>query len=567
MLHALKKSLSVLALILLAVGLTQCTKENFVEPPDPFESKPLEPNPATFTLGKGENAIIFKTNRENVRRFSNGKDSVHIIRITGSLYVENTRFGDIRLTNGDFNFFTNSSEDYQNNVFDDFKGMATIHIPNEGIFKIIDISDMINVPIGLKKGSDFESGPFEWPVNPNRYYFYYENPNPIPINISNSPLEDVKKIALDPTDPFFFFQTDINGTKLGDLSDVGLAFSAQGLIPFTPIVDEPEERFDSFFGHIYISGTVPLGEYPASISGEGVIRFPSNDSKNVANFFNGGNSSFALGINGKVNLENEKLEWLGIDVTLGKGTVELGTFPSGFSGFKVLGIREEPPISVSDFLNEVINEDYDFLDYLAPYREREVFYCHMNSDFSDWGMGFKLETWLELPGDYEIDMGHAYLYVDPNIMEFSGETRIAGFSKVGVEGFVKKTGEFRLTGYAKSEFSASWHKLKLEFEMGIDVTFAYAQGIVVFSGNAKLHGAVYLGKLHAGFTLHASFTIRSDGSFEVCFSIGIGKLGFDVCLDFNIKYYHEGQPYHPKLRYTEIPLEQVPIENRFPAEE
>ena len=185
-------------------------------------------------------------------------------------------------------------------------------------------------------------------------------------------------------------------------------------------------------------------------------------------------------------------------------------------------------------------------------------------------MGFKLETKLNLPGNFTVDMGHTYFYVDPNQIQFSGEAVIAGFSRIGVNGEAHRNGNFKFTGYQKSDFSAHWHSLSFSYSMGMDVTLEYANKVVTFMGRVKLQGHASVKivgvKVSAGFTIRASVTISSNGHFRVCFSIGIGKLGFDVCLDYKAPQ-QMGRKYQPELRYTEIPLEMVPVQNRFAVDE
>ncbi len=566
----IKLTLRLVLLIILVMGLTRCTKENFVEPIDPFKVVQLEPDPADFNIGGGENGIVLKANHDNVvlrhrGSSSTGADSLSVVRIRGSLYVENSKFGDIRLSNGDFNLIAKDAQDYDNNVFTDFKGYAEFHLPEEGIFKYFNVPSMMTMPVGMKKGSDFEGGSFEWPVNPDRYYFYYENPNPFPINISSSSLENIKKMAIDPSDPSFFVQGDLDNTVIGSISDAGIAFSAQGFIPFTPLVNEPEMPMYPFNGNIYISGTIPVMDYPISVSGEAVVKFNSDVDTDENNFFSGKNSDFAVGINGKVNLDDSRLDWLGVEVTLGTATSELAMQSDGTTKFRFIGMREDPSCSVSDFLAQVITTDLDFLDYLSPYQTREIFYGSIGTSLSDWSMGFKMQTYLNLP-NFSIDMGHSDFYIDPTQMKFSGEVTIAGFQRVGIRGFVYNNGDFSLNGYTENHFSASWHSLSIHFNMSLNATLAHTSGVVSFEGRVVLHGRISFSIFHASFKLHASISIHSDGYFKVCFSIGIGRLGFDVCLSFHPGV-QAGEEYHPELRYTQIPIEQVPVENRFPAEQ
>ena len=80
-----------------------CLKDNFVEPQNPFVTERLDPNPAVFQFGTGDSAMIIKTNRSNVQETPDG------IRIKGSIYSENERYGDMHLTNGDIFLLKNST--------------------------------------------------------------------------------------------------------------------------------------------------------------------------------------------------------------------------------------------------------------------------------------------------------------------------------------------------------------------------------------------------------------------------------------------------------------------------
>ncbi|MBU0472537.1 MAG: hypothetical protein KKF62_00080 [Bacteroidetes bacterium] len=548
-----KYFLNIIALLSITIIAVQCTKENFVEPPDPFEIQKLDPNPEVLTLGEGKNAITLKTNQTNIINTKNGK------RIKGSLYVENEKYGDIRLSNGDFELIEDSSTGL---YFTGFKGESIITLPQEGLMKNFEIPGLTAAPIGFKKGTEFETGPYAWPVNENRYYFYYENLNPFPINMTSSALENIKKIAIDPTDPFFFISGDLTGTPLGDISDAGIAISAQGLIPFIPKVSLYDFPMSSFYGNLYITGNVPLGKYPASFTGETVLSFDSDNNEDSELFFSGKSADFILGLNGTVYFEHETLEWMGISVELGNATLEYSMNRSGDTELRFAGERKD--IKVSDFINEVIGKDYDFLDYLKPSSTDMEFFGAIGTELSIWEMGFRMETKLDLPGFSSIDMGHAYLYINPDRMKFDGYAVLAGFSGVGVKGNVNfNNGHFVLTGYVKSGFSASCCKLSISYSLAMDVTLKY-DGDVTFSAKVQLKGKACFGKLCASISIKASVSISSNGSYKICFSVGIGALGFDVCIDK--KALANGQ-YQEVMTYDEIPLEYVPMENRFESYE
>ncbi len=532
--------------------LMQCTKENFLEPVDPFEPQKLEANPEKFTLGSGANALVLKTNKGNVIKTDFGYS------IKGSVYIENKKYGDVRLTNGAFDLV----KDAAGNFYSKMTGLGVAELPKEGLLKKLNLDGMPLTSLVLKKGSEFEAGPFGWPVDPNRYYFYYENDQPYSASITKSKFNNIKKVAIDPLDPYYFTSCDFTGSKLGEISDAGIAVSAQGLIPFTPIVTS--YNIPSFKGNFYISGTIPLNKYPIAFSGEAVLSIGSSGS-NSDDFFANRNSAFKLGLNGKATLDHEALDWLNIEVVLGKASLYLGVENNGATQIKFVGEREMPPSKPSDFLYEIIGQDWDFLDYLIPVEQKETFYGTIGTELSEWELGFKSESTLNILGN-KIDMGHTNLEVTSSSMHFSGEAVVAGLSRVGVKGYADRNGNFELTGYARNSLSASKGRLSLGYELSAEVSLKHEGGNFRFTGKMKLHGEACVDlevvTICAGFTIRASVSISSNGDFEVCFSIGVGKLGFDVCISYHRSSVRDDD-FVQTMTYKEIPIEQVPIENRF----
>ena len=149
-------------------------------------------------------------------------------------------------------------------------------------------------------------------------------------------------------------------------------------------------------------------------------------------------------------------------------------------------------------------------------------------------------------------------------MKFDGYAVLAGFSGIGLKGNVTfANGHFKLTGYAKSGFSAECCKLKISYSLAMDVTLQY-DGDVSFGARVVQKGKACFGKLCAKITIRGSVHISSNGKFRVCFSVGIGAFGFDVCIS---KTPLPNGEYQEVMTYDEIPLEFVPIENRFEAYE
>ncbi len=539
-----------------------CRKENFVEPPDPFASQELEADPDVIVLGQGSNALKLKTNHANVFQTKDG------LRIKGTLYVENNKYGDMPFSTGDFELIKDSTGKFFKNI----TGFSRVELPQEGLLKGLQMVGMPTSNLGFKKGSDFNLGAFNWPVDPDRYYFYYENDdsNPFQADITRSKLKDIKKIAIDPTDPFTFFTCNFNGTRLGDLSDVGMAVSAQGLIPFTPLVSFGDVK--GFKGNLYFTGTFPVGTYPVSLTGEAVLAFNSGDPEGYKKFFSGRATDFTFGLNGEATFDNKALDWLNEKVVLGQATLVLDENGASDTDLKFAGIRQFPPSTVSDFLNDIIGKDWNFLDYLVPVEQKETFYGTIGTKLSDWKMGFKIESSLNLPGNIHLDMGKSQLELTSSKMYFMGEAVVGGFNRVGVEGYAQRNGDFKLTGYQESSFDASWHKLSIGYSLGMTVTVQYISGTFTFKGNFKFRGRACISIVKHNYCANISFSgstsISSDGSFEITFSVGVGPVGFDVHINFKRNNSVAGQAaFVQTMTYTQIPLSQVPESMRFPAEE
>lgn len=559
------KKINAYVLIIIISFLVGCVKENFVEPVDPFEDQELAANPEVFTIGQGSSALKLKTNPANVLQTENG------VRIKGTVFVQNSKYGDMPLSTGDFELVKNGADNFYSNI----TGFSKVELPHEGLLKNLQMVGLSAAKFGFKKGSEFDLGAFNWPVDSNRYYFYYENnSSPLQAVLDGSNFNLIQKIAIDPSDPFAFFQCDLSGTSLGEvISDVGFAVSVQGNIPFVPAVDIG--GITGFSGNLYIEGTIPIKKYQVAFTGEACVGFNSGDPEGIKDFFTGKLQNFYVGMNGKCTLDNTVLDFLNVEVVLGTATITLKYDKGGATELKFAGLRETPSSTVSDFLYQIIGRDWNFLDYLIPYEQRETFYGTVGTVIADWQLGFKLESSLHLPGFDPIDMGKSQLELTTSHMYFFGEVVVGGLSRVGVEGYADKTGNFKLTGFAKSGFHASAGKLSIGYDLGMTVTMELHEvnGNKVFTFTGEFHfdgkACVSIGKLHLCASVHlsGSTSISSDGSYKICFSIGVGKLGFDVCIseDRNKSIASGKGMFTETMTATEIPLEQVPLENRFPA--
>ena len=255
---------------------------------------------------------------------------------------------------------------------------------------------------------------------------------------------------------------------------------------------------------------------------------------------------------------------------VGKATLILDVKESGSTELKFAGVREFPPSTPSDFLAEIIGQDWNFLDYLAPIETKETFYGTIGTELSDWKLGFKSESKLKnLPGNIELDMGKTQLEISSSHMYFLGEAVVAGLNRVGVEGYADRNGNFKLTGYGKSSFHADAGKLSIGYSLGMNITIQLHDKVFTFKGSFSFKGKACITiadiDFCASISIGGSTSISSNGNFEICFEIGIGKLGFDVCIKYERNNKLVGELFDQIMIVNEIPIEQVPVENRFPA--
>jgi hypothetical protein len=377
--------------VILVVITTTCTKENFIEPPDPFAPQKLEADPQIFQLGEGNNALTLKTNHDNVENIEGG------VRLKGSLFVQNETYGDIRLTNGDVEL---KLKDGSTNVYTEFNSYCLFKLPSEGVFNGL---ELLNFPSGnmfYKKGSDFETGAFEWPVSSDRYYFYYENPDPLEGALYSGTFSKLNKVAIDPTDPFVYFSCNLEGTPLGFIEEAGVAMSALGLIPFHPGVTS--YKIPYFEGHLYISASIPLKKFPVTIEGETVLAFDKDDDNSSSDFFENKSSAFTMGLNGRALFTPEQLDWLPFDLELGRASLFLNVEKSGGTTLMFVGERNSPPKTPGEFINDIVGTDWEFMKYLNfGTQSKETIYGTLGNEPSDWEIGFMHESYLAV-GGYDI---------------------------------------------------------------------------------------------------------------------------------------------------------------------
>ncbi len=541
-----------LLLIVFLIAVSGCRKENFVEPPDPFSPEKLNPEHKAVQLGEGENALTLLVNNESF--FEKEK----VARIKGSFFVHNALFGDLRISSGDFTLTKNDAGNYTG-----FEGIGLVELPNEGPFADLGIIDETGRKFGFKKGSEFDLDEYPWPVNENRYYFYIDTQSGLEAKIYDTSIKNITRLAIDPTDPYIFMTAQLS-RKGEDLGEFGIGCSAQKLIPFRPVVEE--YTLQPFFGELYLSGEIELKRYPVTLWGESVFSFGEGA---MQSFFSGENSAYTMGLNGKAFFRSEALDWLDVDVELGRASLTLDIHDDGYTQLKFAGVRETPPESASDFLAEIIGEDWNFVDYVYPFEQKEIFYGTLGSDPDDWEIGFDMESHLKI-FDNDIDMGRIHLLVTDRSLDFAGSMPVNVIGRVGVSGSVERNGNFMFSGYGSADLDLSAGPLSLRFSAGLNLALTHIDAVFTITGRVHLEGSACAEiagtDVCVSIAVNSSVTIRSDGYFQVCFSIGIDGVGFDVCIEFTKEDVNGKTIEIAKMTQHEIPIESVPPENRFYSE-
>ncbi len=563
MLARAKKTTNAFLLLAIFITCTTCTKENFVEPPDPFAYQKLDAEPSEFKLGSSDNALILKTNETNVTKTENG------IRIKGSIFVENGAYGDIRLTNGDVYL---TLKEGTTDIYEGFDSFCLYRLPTEGVFNGLELLDFPSGKMFYKKGSEFETGAFEWPVSQDRYYFYYENPDPMNGALFKGKLSNLNQVAIDPTDPFVYMSCSFEGTPIGLIEEAGLAMSAQGLIPFEPAVTS--YKIPEFEGHMYLSASIPLAKFPVTVEGETVLAFDKDDDNSSRDFFENNNAAFKMGLNGRALFTPDQLEWLPFDLELGRASLYLNVQKSGSTKLMFVGEREFPPKTPGEFINDLIGRDWEFMKYLSFGTEsKETIYGTLGTEISDWEIGFKHESSLNV-GGYKIDVAELEMEVSPEHFYFFGEVRVGPISDVSISGDVKRNGNFIFTGSAHTGWKYDQDKnfgIYISFDMGVDVLLKHIDGVVTFRGDIYFEGKACVNIkglpdpcISASFDV--SVEIASSGKITVRFRIGIGKFGFSIKRTWGGKNELQKGSNTGETIVTSIPIEEVPIQNRFPVE-
>jgi hypothetical protein len=371
---------------------------------------------------------------------------------------------------------------------------------------------------GIKLGGDLSS--MGVPLNPAVPYLYYRSTTGDGLTFGQVNAKASNggsfSLAVDPADP----------SAIVKYGDYGFGVSLKGEIPYTPtqlpdLVADPK-----IYGNLYATGSVNLGDLPASLSGSVVIDLDANQdghlagitSQTLSNVLNGTTSlkdafstalnDIKVGVNGELDFS---LDQYGISLSAPLGqasaffTPKEGTTPAlmAFRGqsvnpFKGTVLEKFSPLSTFDFQGWVNGDNH---------------WAFKAASGTGTYFGFQGNS-LEFDANSATSTVHAHASLGAML----------GLAEISLDGTVNwSTGDFDLTQTATVSLDA---KL-CDFSLTETFDLSYHNG--AFSMDVGLTGYGQLGtdnyNVHAGFTGDLSITVDSSGSVTFDGS-GSGTVGY-----------------------------------------
>ncbi|MCD6332917.1 MAG: hypothetical protein J7L89_06555, partial [Bacteroidales bacterium] len=459
-------------LILGSFMTTGCLKHEFTEPPDPFEQQRLEEGYATFEFGSGENKVTILTNKDNVTPTDKGnirirgtifagRNSLIPVRIGQGDYIlvkhltggQKTVYlnghGDIPLSKGSFKMLKNNHSGFES--FEGFGGYSEFTLPKVGITQYLEIPTADGSPTGFALGSELE----DFPVNPDRYYFYFYYGDQADFVLSQSSFM-VDKMALDPDDPYFYVHASALSIPVLDaVEDGGFAVSVQGMIPFDVPSSLSFGKVESFnFGNIMLQASINLEsvlEVPLVIQDATTVIGFGNLTDGV-NFFNDMQVPMTIGIYGSFVVDiGGIVEW-----QVGEAAVSLRYGGPNDFKFSYAGVFDND-MSILSAIEDLtgIKADVSAFDFIQPPQQvmKIVAYGSIGSNINDWEVGMKSQSYMEFPHIMTIDLGGVDFEINPDHLYYNCRMPIAIFGHIGLAGEINKNGSFWLKAYSHAGVS------------------------------------------------------------------------------------------------------------------
>ncbi|MCK5820626.1 MAG: hypothetical protein KAH17_02025 [Bacteroidales bacterium] len=596
--------LSILTLII-----SGCLKDEFKEPPDPFEIQRLEEGFVGFQFGNGADSFKILTNHENVTITDKGN-----IRIRGTLFADRDTLAPVRLSQGDFILLKNmgSGQETANidgigdvpisrgsfkmmnssgsgyEEFIGFGGYSEFTLPQVGIMQELSIDQPDGTNIYFGQGSDL---PDDFPVNPNRTYFYFYYEDLVDFALGKSPFM-IDRMALDPDDPYFYVHASAMSIPgLSSLEDGGFAASVQGNIPFSPqeaLSFGDVESFD--YGNLLLQGSVNLettfGVPLVVADATAVIGF--GNMTDGVNFFNGDEVPFMMGLQGGFVLALHDLA----EFTLGEAAVSLEVYGYDDFEFRWAGWFSNE-MRVMEPIEQLLGLDtegtaWDFIQPPGVVNELKT-WGTIGTDPDNWSFGIHTTSKLKISNVMTIDLGEVRFELAQDELDFFCRMRVGFFGHMSYGGYIHNDGAFKIS--ASADQSIKFDLSILVVKVGYDVGF-YLQGYSNGDWKFCVNGKAYLdisfdtsffeahpeilednpdlrelyeqnGSLKGEISASLSACLNSSGKFKGKISFSFWKVGYSYNYSFSLN----SSEASPLYNFKEVPLEEVPLENRFGSNE
>ncbi len=546
-------------LFFIAFFFTQCelVKEDEFEPYDIFE----EENVDELTDGKnlddlitdGEVVVLPVENIcSNNRLFVNGEriNANELgYKIKGTIFSESS-IGNVAVTSGEFDLI----RDAEGNVVS-FEGYGNAQIPNAGFLNdVVVMADIYGSQTTYASTSLFKDDNPKLPFLDEQCYFNF-NLDPI----DNAGIEEGEAISsirksffnfgsifYNPTDPAVLFHGDVlienvdqrqeqpdnnkaqpvdsknSKTKKFKLkpgfkmiSDVGVGISLNRNFAYTPLTfsDELEAKvggtnFEPFNGSFYLSGRIPLGQYPLEFEGETVF-YGGPSPLGILDLFSNGldQGLYQQGVNGKLFFDHALLSVFPTDLSmeLGRASLQLNANPNN----PFLRFAGEYDIDPLAFFSKLLGESA--VQYFPSIARTGQMYVSVGK-LEDWEFYMMNDIQLRIAGLDNQSLSKSYFHFTPEQIEIGGETNLPfGLAGIEVKGYLQNDGSFLLSGNANVD---------VDFGDGVslngDLTLEISNQGAFLSGDLTLPGAV------AGISVKGHITkdeiyLEGEGNVNITF--------------------------------------------------
>lgn len=537
------------------------------------------------------------------------------MRIRGTIFADRKTLAPVRLSQGDFillqtvgngqksvfieghgelpiskgSFKMLNSDGSVSGEFQGFGGYSEFTLPQVGILQEMSIEQPVGTNILFGQGSDL---PDDFPVNPNRTYFYFFYEELVDFALGKSPFM-IDRMALDPDDPYFYVHASAMSIPgLSSIEDGGFAVSVQGNIPFSPQESLSFGKVQSFdYGNLLLQGSINMETtfgVPLVIADATAVIGFGNMTDGV-NFFNGDDVPFMMGLQGGLVLAVHDLA----EFTLGEAAISLEVYSYDDFEFRWAGWLSNE-IRVLQPIEELLGIDtegtaWDFIQPPGVVNELKT-WGTIGTDIDNWAFGIHTTSTLKISNIMTFDLGSVRFEMKKESLDFYCRMRIGFFGNVSFGGYIHGDGAFGISGSGghHSSFDLKILEISIGYNVGFDLK-GYADG----NWNFCLRGTAYLDvsfgapffeahpeileahpeileqlKLE-GSTLKGSFSvsmnacINNSGKFKGTISFSFWKIGYS----FNYSVKLNSSEASPLENFREIPLEEVPLENRFGSAE